>query len=111
MDTRLAISIGHEVVTSDGQLLGWVKQVGSGTFEVERGTFFRRDFSISYQDVARASRNVVVLALSTSELAEAREHGGLGITVRERAAGVVDHVRGALDRALHPAHAPTSERG
>jgi len=54
---------------------------------------------------------VVILTLSTSELVEAREHGALGVTVRERASGVIDHVRGAIDRVLHPAHTPSAEEG
>jgi hypothetical protein len=62
------VRVGMGVSTSDGKRLGKVKEVGSGTFEVEKGVFFRRAFSASYDELAGIENNGIVLAFSTADL-------------------------------------------
>lgn len=101
MDNRFMLRVGQEVRTSDGKKLGKVKQVGSGTFEVEKGLFFKRDLSMSYDDLARVDDGIAVLDLSADELARIRAHGAIGTTFKERASGAVEHAVHALDEAVH----------
>ncbi len=101
MDNRFMLRVGLEVRTSDGKRLGKVKQVGSGTFEVEKGFFFKRDLSMSFEDLARVDEDMAVLDLSADDLARIRTHGAIGTTFKERATGAMENAVHALDEAVH----------
>jgi hypothetical protein len=100
------LRVGLEVRTREGKTLGKIKHVGSGTFEVEKGVFFKRGFSVGYDEIARVEGDgVVVLEPSMDELDEIRRHGALGTTLEERVAGAVLHATQAARRAVHSSHA------
>jgi hypothetical protein len=105
MNTPSMLRVGLEVRTREGKTLGKVKHLGSATFQVEKGVFFRRDFSVGYDEVERVEDDgVVVLTLSDEEMAEIRRHGALGTTLEERVTGAVVHAKEAARRAVHPGY-------
>ena len=106
MEHHFVVGMGMEIRTADGVSLGKVRHVGSSTFEVEKGIFFKRDLSLSYEDVERVERWGAVLRHTSEELTEIRRNGGIGTTFRERAVGAVDHAFRTVDDAVHPAHQP-----
>lgn len=65
---RSELRVGMNVSSMDGKRLGKVKDVGSGTFDVERGFFIKRAFSATYDEIARIDSDGVTLDLSEAEL-------------------------------------------
>jgi hypothetical protein len=106
MNHPVTLRVGLEVHTREGKTLGKIKHVGSGTFEVEKGLFFKRDYAVSYDDVTYADWDGVTLDVSMDELAEIRRHGAIGTTLEERLTGAVDHARWAPSPPLRPRPAP-----
>ena len=68
MNQQQMVHVGLEVRTSDGKRLGKVKEVGSGTFEVEKGLFYKHDVSLSYEDIDQVVGGIAVLRLSAADL-------------------------------------------
>ncbi|HVY48742.1 MAG TPA: hypothetical protein VHB21_22795 [Minicystis sp.] len=104
------LRVGMEVVSAEGDVLGRVHDVGSGTFDVEQGVLSRRRFSASYEQIARVEPARVVLATSSAELARMRDGGGLGTTFSERAAGAIDHARAVVEEAVDSVRFALRER-
>ncbi len=94
-----SVRIGMEVVTSEGDVMGRVAEIGSATFEIARGLFLRRVFSAPETAIARIENNRVVLSMSRADLEAARTRGHIGTTLAERADGVVDHLRDIVEEA------------
>jgi hypothetical protein len=102
MNHPVMLGVGLEVQTREGKTLGKIKRLGAGTFEVEKGIFLKRDYSVSDDEVAFVDGGRVVLAISMEELAEMRRHGALGTTLGERLTRTVDHAREAVGQGRSP---------
>jgi len=89
--------------------IGYTGVPYSHTFEIEKGLFFNRDYGIAFEEIARIEGRDVVLSLSADALAAMRAPGEVGTALADRAAGVVDHARAALDEAVHAGHPSTSK--
>jgi hypothetical protein len=98
------VNLGMSVKTLDGKLIGRVTTLHGDTFEVEKGVFFNHDHAVAFDEIARVDGQDVVLSLSTAALDEMRAKGGVGTALADRAAGVVDHAREAIDEAVHAGH-------
>jgi hypothetical protein len=105
--------VGMEVRTLEGKRLGRISKVSSGTFQVARGFLLKKEYSLSFDEVVWAGDDRVVLTVSRSQLDDIRAHGGIGTTLGERTAGAADHLRVAIDDAVHIKHAtgPNAPRG
>jgi hypothetical protein len=94
-----SVRIGMEVITSEGDVMGRVSEIGSATFEIARGLFLRRVFSAPATAIARVEQHRVMLSMSRAELEATRARGHIGTTLAERADGVVEHVRDIVEEA------------
>src|ERR1700733_13376247 len=103
MNHPVTLRVGLEVQTREGKTLGKIKRLGSGTFEVEKGVFWRRDYSVSDDEVAFSDGDRVVLSVSMEELAGAPPHGGRGTTREEPRARTVENAKDALHQGRSPA--------
>jgi hypothetical protein len=104
-----SLQIGMEVVTREGDTMGTIAEVGSGTFEVARGLFLRKVFSAPVTAVSRVEGNRIVLTLSRAELEQTRQRGHIGTSLAERADGVVHHVKEIVDE-VSASHATPGRR-
>jgi hypothetical protein len=102
MNHPVTLGVGLQVQTREGKTLGKIKRVGAGTFEVEKGIFLKRDYSVSDDEVAFVDGDRVILAISMEELTEMRRHGALGTTLGERLTRTVDHAREAVGQGRSP---------
>jgi hypothetical protein len=112
MDNELKsrVSVGMTVRTLDGKALGRVTTLHGDTFEIEKGVWFNRDYGVSFEEIARIDGKDIVLSLSAESLEAMRAPGGVGTALSDRAAGVVDHARAALDEAVHGDRPPPKSR-
>ena len=76
MDNRYMsqLRVGMHVKSLDGKELGRVRDVGSTTFDVEKGIFLKRAFAATFDEIARIEREGVVLDLSTREISRMKPH-------------------------------------
>lgn len=65
---RSALRVGMKVKSADGKRLGKVKDVGSGTFDVERGLFIKTAFAATYDEIARIDDSGVTLDFLSNDL-------------------------------------------
>jgi hypothetical protein len=101
------VNVGMTVRTVDGKAIGRVTTLHGDTFEIEKGVFFNRDYCASFDEVARVDGSDVVLTVSAGTLDAMRAPGAVGTAFADRASGVVDHARAALDEAVHLGHPST----
>ena len=101
------VNVGMSVKTLDGKLVGKVTTLHGDTFEIEKGLFFNHDYAIAFEELARVDGQEAVLSLSEKDLEAMRAKGGVGTALADRAAGVVDHARAAIDDAVHTGHSKT----
>lgn len=66
----LGVSVGLQVVDSEGRRLGRVASLGAEYFELVRGFFSPQLHLVSYHDVARVGDGEVVLAMPSGVLEE-----------------------------------------
>jgi hypothetical protein len=105
------ISVGMNVRTLDDKDLGVVKRVHGNTFEIERGLFMNEDHAVALDQVMRIDDRGIVLSVSKRGLDAMNKTGRLGTSLRDRAAGVVDHVLAAVDEAVHIGRARPPKAG
>ena len=73
------------VWSSDGEKLGKVVQCGSDGFLIEKGLFFRKEYSVAYSDVADVRGDDVILRIGSGAL---REEPAEGAGYKEEAAPI-----------------------
>jgi hypothetical protein len=105
-ELRNRMNVGMSVKTSDGKVIGKVTTLHGETFEIEKGVFFNHDYAIAFEELARIDGQEAVVSFSEKELEAMRAKGGTGTALADRAHGVVDHARAAIDEAVHPSKLP-----
>jgi hypothetical protein len=104
------LKIGMAVKGKDGKSIGKISEITSDTFDVESGVLVNHIYSIAFSEVSSVTADGVVLNVAEAEFERLRNDGHLGVTLKERAAGVVDHTKQALHDAAHPSHLPKPEK-
>ncbi len=62
------LRIGTVVRSADGEKLGKIHSIGIASFEVEKGIFFKEDFSAGYEDIQELRNGEVILRQDTENL-------------------------------------------
>ena len=101
------ISVGMKVRTLDGTDIGRVKGLHGETFEVEKGLFFNQDHALAFSEIKQIDGDGIELNVAEETFAAMRRSGGVGTSLHDRAEGVVDHARAAIDEAIHAGHSRT----
>lgn len=77
------LTTGMKVMSSDGESLGKIIRIEPGTFVVEKGFFFPKDYAVPRSLVREVRDDACWLAISKEELEREREGAGFQGTGRE----------------------------
>ncbi|MGK4006171.1 YsnF/AvaK domain-containing protein [Sorangium sp. So ce1036] len=75
MVKQAEIAQGMVVRSSDGEKLGKVTRIDAGTFEIEKGFFFPKEYIVHYDEVAGVRNGEIILTQDRDRLVTARDQG------------------------------------
>jgi uncharacterized protein (TIGR02271 family) len=70
--THPEVRTGMTAYTVDGEKLGTVERIGEDNITIEKGWFFRKDFLVSYDDIADVRGDEVILRQRREDFEETR---------------------------------------